>query len=265
MGHKAHIIGFLLTCISLTQVVSAQDATWTGQTNTGLNTGTNWTGNNTPTSIATFDSNLPPSNFTPMANNAVFTIESFYFPHSASDFEFTFTGPLGYLTFTGAGITGTNTNTQITGTNSGMTPMASPQLFINPDSSSPSVSLGRATLSFTNESGATINPISNNVAQILFADSDSFPVIPITSGDAVSISVTNNGTIQGGNEAAQIFLKGSSFTAGDNLMLNAINDSGGLIETHSDTGQLVFDANGGGRYSNFYCRKQCPTYFYQWQ
>ncbi len=238
MKHSLLKTSVFLLLITLSQALEANtNATWTGADSTDLNTAGNWSPADVPNGVATFDSNYPPANFTPTADSE-FTIDSFYFPHSASAFSFTFTGPTGALDFTGIGIYGTYTNTQITATNDGL--MTTPQIFFTPVSNS-NASLGGSSLVLTNGPDGMLS--FNNAAQLVLADIDSYTTVPITADNNVSILITNNGSFTGGNEAGQIFLKGSSFTVGDNFVINANNNgAGAIISSNSNTGQVVFDA-----------------------
>ena len=228
-------IGLLFSLLSC--FVYAQNAEWSGSTSSDLNTEANWVGGAIPTEVATFDSTYPSVNLTPTAV-AEFGLNTIYFPNNASDFQFTFTSP-GFLLFEGSGIIGTNTNAQFTMTNAAT--LNNPQLSFNVASGSSS-SIGSASFIFTNTADGNIS--FSNAAQVVFADSDSFtPVVPITAGDNVSLFLTNNGEISGGNEAGQAFLKGSSFSAGNNLILSMTNGgSGSSLQAASDTGQFTFDA-----------------------
>ncbi|MEI8124420.1 MAG: autotransporter domain-containing protein [Parachlamydiaceae bacterium] len=221
---------------SFSQLLVATDATWTGSTNADLNTSTNWTGNAVPTGVATFDSSYPSVQLSPTAVDT-FSIDSLYFPHQASNFLFTLTGP-GALNFTGTGITGNTTDPQITATNS--TSMNA-QIYFSSTSLPSSTSLGQAQLSLTNSYGGTI--AFGNAAQLVLADSNAYQTSPLTAGDDISITAINNGQIAGGNEGAQIFLKGSSFSAGNNAIFTLTNSgTGAVIQSYSDTGQILFDA-----------------------
>lgn len=233
---KSHYPGislFLTLCFPL---LHATDAIWTGATSSDLNSAANWEGNILPTGIATFDSSYASVNHHPTAS-ALFTIDSFNFVNHAHNFQYTFTGP-GALNFTGAGITGSHTNPRIIMDNA--ISMTTGQFFFNPNTVSSS-SIGSATLCLKNSSAGMIS--MNNAAQIVFADSDSFSTVPITADNHANIDVINHGSISGANEAAQIFLKGSSITAGDHFVLHAANKGcGSKISAHSNTGQIVFDA-----------------------
>ena len=236
---NTHRITILLVT-TLSQLHSYTNATWTGAESDDLtSTPGNWLEGYVPTGIATFDSTYSSVNLFPTAT-VQFDIETFYFPNSASAFLFTFTGP-GALNFMGSGITGTNTNVQITMTNSDST-MGTPQLLLSCLDAPSSVSLGAASISITNEAAGTLEYMTN-AGQIVLANSDGYATAPVTAGDDASIIVTNNGTITSYNESAQIFLKESTFTAGDGLVLTAINSGAdAIIESESDTGQMVFDA-----------------------
>ena len=215
------------------------DATWTGAVSADLvSTPGNWSPSGAPSGIATFNSAYPSVQLSPTAN-AQLSLDSFYFPNSASAFQFTFTDAA--LVFTGLGITGTNTNTQITFTNTGS--LASPQLFLNTSDSS-TVSFGAANLFLANSAAGSLSFSSGNAAQLSLGDKDYTTAYPLTAGSNVSVSVTNYGTISGYNEAGQIFLKGSTYTVGDQYLLTALNSGGSaMIQSDSDTGQIVFDAD----------------------
>ena len=233
LSKKIGILFSLLNCL-----LHAQNAEWIGATSSDLNTASNWAGDALPTGVAIFDSDYPNINLAPTAV-AEFAIDTIYFPNSASGFQFALTAP-GSLLFGGAGIIGANTNAQFTMTNA--TTLSFAQLSFNVPSVSSS-SIGSSSFSFVNTSDGSID--FTNAAQLLFADSDSYtPVVPITAGDNVTLSLTNNGVIIGDNEAGQAFLKGGSFTAGDNLIVNVANSgSGSSLEGYSDTGQFTFDAS----------------------
>src|SRR5437016_2648204 len=97
--------GFKISCLflSLSQILNAVDSTWVTTSDPDLNTSTNWSPPTVPTGQATFDSTIPSVVLSPTANN-LFSTESFFFPNSASDFTFTFTGP-GALVLSGDGLT----------------------------------------------------------------------------------------------------------------------------------------------------------------
>ena len=225
-----------LVAMAACHALSATDAQWISTSNTDLNTPINWTGDAVPTGIASFDSQYPSVIKAPVATS-LFTIDNIDFVNSAQDFTFTLTGP-GSLQFTGIGISGTNTNTSIQAANTST--MSNAQIYFNPSVSTTSASLGNTGLFTENSPVGTIT--FNNAAQISFADSDSYLVVPITAGDDVSIQTNNNGSLNGANEAGQVFLKGSSFTVGNNFSFTAENAALGSIASNSDTGQIVFDA-----------------------
>ncbi len=118
--------GFKISCLflALSQILNAVDSTWVTTSDPDLNTPTNWSPPTVPTGQATFNSTIPGVVLFPTANS-LFSVESFFFPFSASDFTFTFTGP-GALVLSGNGLTGTNTNTTVNATNN--TTMNTPQI-----------------------------------------------------------------------------------------------------------------------------------------
>ncbi len=222
------------------------DQTWVGLTSDDLNTASNWQGNQVPIGIATFNSDLPPASFSPEATS-LFQIANIFFSSTASDFSFFFHDG-GVLKFTGIGISGTNTDTFIRATNDTGGSLNTAQLFFSPSPGVTGASLGNASLRIFNGPNSSIQ--SQNAAQISLADSDSGNVAPITAGDNVSYSIQNAGSIIGSDEAAQVFLKGSSFTVGDNFQCSVgnssffdnTNDVTIYAFSNSDSGQIVFDA-----------------------
>lgn len=242
--------GFKISCLflsflSLTQILNAAvDSTWVTTSDPDLNTSTNWSPPTVPTGQATFDSTIPGVVFLPTANS-LFALESFFFPNSASDFLFTFTGP-GALVFTGNGMTGTNTNTTVNATND--TAINTPQIgfYKDPASTSTVASLGSAVFSAINSGTINGNTFSINFAQIVLADIESsVGHLPVTVGNGAALIAANYGTIDatGSEEAAQIFLKGDSFgigTPANNVIVSASNR--GTLEAAGNCGQLLLDA-----------------------
>lgn len=244
MTSKKQIRKIFCVVLSIFQTLSAQSEDWIATTDSDLNTASNWYGNAVPTLTAYFSSIFPNNvNLTPTAN-ALFTIGEINFVDEASPYAFTFTGP-GALKFTGTGILGAKTNASFSFLNT--TAMGNAQLFFAPDQFTFNTSLGNANLTFYNNVGGTISYV--NAAQLAFGDTDAGAVVPISAGDNVQYYLQNRDAITGSNEAAQVFMKGSSFTVGTNFSFTAknLNESGnsGNIQGVSDTGQIVVDAGGG--------------------
>ena len=237
--HKLQKTGLFFLLITLPQVLSATDATWVGGVSSDLNTPGNWDGGVTPDGIATFNS-ASATSFSPTATG-LFIIDSFYFSTSASAFTFTFSD-IGILAFTGAGITGNKTDTTISFGTASDTIGA--QMYFN---TSTTTSIGNASLSFSNT--GTLSDGLNNPGQFILADGDDLAVAPVKAGNNVTLNLVNSGTIEGTNEAGQIFMKGSfdtgaSFTAGKNFFLDLTNSGvDTILEARSDVGQIAFDAS----------------------
>lgn len=238
MKYKLQAIKIFLFLFSISQLLTADNAQWTGTTDSDLNTASNWLENVVPTGIATFDSEYPSVEGSPTAS-ALFTIDNIYFTNSASAFYFTFTDNAS-LEFTGDGITGSNVDTTLVFTNGN--PITNAQLFFNPTIGTTSSSLGSADITMANDFTASIS--FQNAAQLSLADSDAALVVPVSTGDDLLVQILNGGLISGTNEAGQVFLKGSSFTTGDDIIFLVQNTytSGASITASSHAGQVVFNA-----------------------
>jgi len=248
MRWKIQQAAMLLTLALASQTLDAvsPSATWISTTSSvnshDLTYDPNWSDDLVPSKVARFNSKIPHIQKHPEAD-VPFAIDRFHFKHSASDFRFTFTGP-GSLAFGGKGITGKNTDTHIHAVNS--TFMSTPQIFFTLFKKKGST-IGSASLSAKNEEGGQLNDsfaFPQNISQIRLSDIDAGNYGPITAYDKAQLSVKNHGIIDGNNEAGQIFLKGSPFTAGSHLDVVAVNSgSGAMITSPSDTAQIVADGH----------------------
>lgn len=261
MIRKIFITGISLF-LSLANLACATDAIWQGgQTPdvASLDQPSNWM-SALPTGIATFDSTTTSYFNLNIDLQPNFTIGSFNFNHSASPFSFSFNSSQ-YLVFNAAGITGTNTNANIFANNAGN--LSKPQVGFYSTSSSTSIGSASFNLVNLNPDGNTAIAL-NNAAQLVLADVDSSSA-PVTSTDGFKITVTNTdlGQIVGINEAAQVLLKGQSFTGltapANNIFISATNSNVSAINATSDSAQLLIDAT--ARNISFVVGTEAQFYF----
>lgn len=263
-GSKSFALLFLLTSVPLL----ATDAIWISTTDTNMATAANWSADQIPDGVATFDSSLPgvqtqlqwdPMNAMPVPIYMnQFAVGSFFFatPGSAKAFSFTFAGNgcPSALKFTGAGITGLKTNTLLTFDNTNSTStMTYPQLLFAPKGNS---ALANANVNALNaifmQGGPGTPNIAFATAQMLLngsSDGDGAAGTAnqchVTTGDN-QISLTNSCSISGVNQnivgaVGQLVIDGSSNGAGFSASGSGGNGSAALTAENT---QVTLTNNG---------------------